>query len=267
MANTNLSGARLCEQFAYVGEHERRLRQIPKFDCVHPESGVVFSRPLYIMAFTNRCGSNLLADYLNQTGLIGGFHESLNFDTISSTADREGIENIAQYFEFLHHRFAKQEALGVKASWDQILMLARFNVLSMFPAVRVIHIRRAEIVSQAVSHWIAHQTKRWTSAMKGELVEPEYDFSAIQNIVSNIQMSNSIIPTLSRVIAAPHVGVLYEGLVRDPQFTVASVTGALGLDLRGWKASQPKISKQADGVNERFVARFYQDLAECVAVV
>ena len=103
--------------------------------------------------------------------------------------------------------------------------------------------------------------------MKGELVEPEYDFSAIQNIVSNIQMSNSIIPTLSRVIAAPHVGVLYEGLVRDPQFTVASVTGALGLDLRGWKASQPKISKQADGVNERFVARFYQDLAECVAVV
>lgn len=267
MANTNISGSRLGEHLSHIGEHEKRLRKLANFDCIHPLGGAVFPRPLYLMAFTNRCGSNLLADYINQTGLIGGFHESLNFDTISSTADREGIDNISRYFYFLHERFAKQETLGVKASWDQILMLARFNVFSMFPAVRVVHIRRAEVVSQAVSHWIAHQTKRWTSTMKGEQIEPEYDFSAIQNIVSNIQMANSIIPILSRVLGAAHVGVLYEGLVRDPQTTVVNVTGTLGLELGAWKASAPKINKQADKVNERFVARFYGDLAECVTII
>lgn len=234
----------------------------PPFSAEFP----VFKNPLTIMAFTNRCGSNLLADYLNQTSKIGGFHESLNHDTIRRMSIKESIENFPDYITYIFKKFSVDGRLGVKASWDQITMLSRSGTLKMFPAVNIIHIKRSDVVSQAVSHWIAHQTKKWTSAQKGDATDPIYDFKSIDRIVSSINNSNSIIPILSDAIGANFAEILYEDVVRDPYCSVISAGRSLSLDLSDWTPISPKIYRQADQVNNEFIFKFNSELRRVIGV-
>lgn len=248
------------------GIHEAEVSKYFPFNLPFSAEIPVFNNPLTIMAFTNRCGSNLLADYLNQTSKIGGFHESLNHDTIRRMSINERIDKFSDYITYIFNKFSVDGRLGVKASWDQITMLSRSGILEMFPAVNIIHIKRSDVVSQAVSHWIAHQTKKWTSAQKGDAIDPVYDFKSIDSIVSSINNSNSIIPILSNVIGSNFVDIAYEDLVRDPYKSVASVGRSLSLDLSDWTPINPKINRQADEINNEFIFKYNSELRRVIGV-
>lgn len=242
------------------GIHERSIADLFSGRVSFSGEGPVFPKPLRIMAFTNRCGSNLLADYLRQTGKIGGFHESLNHDTVDTAAERHGIENFPDYVSYLFESMAVDGNFGVKASWDQIAMLGRWKILSMFPGATIIHMRRADVISQAISHCIAHQTKRWTSAQKGIDKKPVYSFAQIEKIVESINFSNSVIPIVARVMGLPLTGVLYEGLTRNAEAVVTNLGKSLSLDLAEWTPKQPKISRQSDAVNSEFLRLFTAEI-------
>ena len=67
----------ITDALAEQGPHESKIRALfpDAFAWQGPEP--LFSKPLYVLAFTNRSGSNLLADYLLQTGRFRGFGEAL----------------------------------------------------------------------------------------------------------------------------------------------------------------------------------------------
>ena len=252
----------LLDSLGAPGIHETSILDLFSGQVGFTGTTPVFAKPLRIMAFTNRCGSNLLADYLRQTGKIGGFHESLNHDTVAIAASRHSIASFPDYIRYLFNSLAVDGNLGVKASWDQMAMLSRWNIFAMFPGASVVHMRRSDVIGQAVSYWIAHQTRKWTSTQEGSNTEPVYDFVQIDRIIASINFSNATIPLVARVLNLPLTGVLYEGLTRDPRTVVTALGRAIALDLSDWTPRQPRISRQADATNQDFLERFVAELRD-----
>ena len=78
------------------GDHEKALREYFGAGAIYTGEPVS-DRPLYLMAFTNRCGSNLLAAYLNALRDFAGFDEELNHFRAIPICRREGIVTLPDY--------------------------------------------------------------------------------------------------------------------------------------------------------------------------
>ena len=61
----------------------------------------------------------------------------------------------------------------------------------VFPDLRYVHLTRRNKVRQAVSHWLAIQSGRWSSLDAIANAAPAYDFAAIDHLVSEIIFSRS----------------------------------------------------------------------------
>src|SRR5215217_6934176 len=71
---------------------------------------------LAIVLFSNRSGSNLLAEYLRSAGGFRGLSEVLNHDTVRRVSADRGHESFGQYLRALHDANDRPGSVfGVKA--------------------------------------------------------------------------------------------------------------------------------------------------------
>jgi LPS sulfotransferase NodH len=150
---------------------------------------------------------------------------------------------------------------GFKATIDQVLMLARFGILKMYPAVQLVHITRSDTLGQAISLHIAWQTLQWTSEQKitGES-EPRFDPATISNFLRQIGRANMLFPVVADLVGARFAQLTYEDLVARPRPTVVQTLAPLGHDVSDWRPTPAPIRKQADAVNDDFRRRYLAHL-------
>ncbi|MFD2845111.1 Stf0 family sulfotransferase [Paracoccus cavernae] len=202
-----------------TGTHEENLKK--RFGrAAYYDGTEIFETPLYCMGFTNRCGSNLLADYLRATPYFGGFHEQLNFDSVVKSSEQWGTTSLSEYMVSAGKTFgADRTSYGFKASADQLMMLQRFGIAGMYRGgMKVIHITREDLIGQAISYQIALQTRKWTSnqAGVGDDVVVQFDARQLTAIIDAIQADNSSIAMFAAAFGYPYLHVSYENLVEDP---------------------------------------------------
>lgn len=242
----------ITDAFTQGGQHENRIRAIFPNNFVWEGNCPIFSKPLYILAFANRSGSNLLADYLRQTRKFRGFGESLNWDQIQRSIERSRVASFPDYIAQLVGPPDEPGLWGVKASWEQIVMLQRANIFSMFSGVEVIHSVRHDILGQAVSHWIAFQNNQWTSSHKETGIVPKFSLGRIEQIIMDIVRSNAYIEQIARALDVSRHVVVYEHLQNDPAAEVRTLGKSLSINLNDWQPELPRISKQRGEVNDCF---------------
>lgn len=219
-----------------------------------------FDKPLVVLLFTNRCGSNLFADYLVGTGRIARLTEATNFSHVIETAEVLNIDNYPDFFasEAISATSGSDRVYGIKASAGQMAMLLRWNIPAMFSRTVIYRVVRQNIVAQAVSMSIANQTGKWTSNMEaeGEVVTPEYSYSDIQRWVNRFTLENGAANLLSAMMDAPSKTVIYEEFRANPLPAIRAAIELLGQDASDITVSEPSISKQADDLNREFRRRF-----------
>ena len=241
---------------SFASSHSRTAEEVfarPAFTG----DGPVFDTPLFLLAFTNRCGSNYLAELLRNSGHFGTIGELLNAESLVNQQRQHGFESLADYIGFLYGRLrAPQGQFGVKASAEQIAMLHHFGILRMFPETRVIHITRADVVEQAVSFSIAFQTKQWTSLQTPETTEVRYDYDDILKRLQAVTRENQRILEISAVLGLPLCSVQYENLARQPRGQLRRVLRFAGIPVADLKPGRTRLEKQASELNAEFCARF-----------
>ncbi|WP_028957938.1 Stf0 family sulfotransferase [Sulfitobacter sp. 20_GPM-1509m] len=239
------------------GRHEttikRQFGSRVRFEGATP----VFDKPLILMAFTNRCGSHLLADYLRQTGQLAGFGEYLNHDVVANQSAEHGYDSFPDYIAGLQARIClRGQALGLKGSYDQIAMLLRWNIGAMFRGVRVVHILREDALAQAVSLSIARQTEKWTSHQTGNGAAPTFQPKLIESILQSHEAANTMIGLLAQAAALPRMQISYEQVMHDPATYVRRLFGFCGVEAPDWVPRVPTVKKQADALNAEFAQAY-----------
>jgi trehalose 2-sulfotransferase len=216
----------------------------------------------YVICFTNRCGSNYLADLLSTHPALGRAGEYLNSLGVISVSNRLELKSLQEYLEWLARKKASgQGVLGVKLDAGQLLFLTRTGLMPRaFGDVRFIHMRRLDVLAQAVSHSIAFQNKAWTSNHETRKPDEEISFNErqITGMTGRIHEANAKFRAFFDIYGLKPIDVVYEELTADPQAVGDRVLRELGYaELRGGsvRPEAVSISRQANELNRSFTAR------------
>jgi LPS sulfotransferase NodH len=128
-----------------------------------------------------------------------------------------------------------------------------------FGPLRFVHLRREDVVGQAVSWCRAEQTGFW---QQGDSVQrrPEQDLDRMRHFVHVIGEHNTAwLSWFDELGVEPHV-VTYERVVQDGRAVVEGIAGHLGVELaEDWRPASPH-RRQADSINARWAAALRADL-------
>ena len=244
----------------YEGQHEKIIERHFKKATRYCDDITIFNFPITILCFTNRCGSNLLGEHLRATGNFHGFYEHLNHDVVEELSYQRGSDTFPNYLKTLAAEKTNDcHSYGIKASWDQLLMLLKWNIPAMFSGIRIIHIERRDVVAQAVSFSIAAQTKKWTSLMKGETTNISYDFDDILNRINGIGEGNRLIKTICSIYDHKRIMVDYDEISGDCIPTLSRIHTELKIPFTKLNLPNARLEKQADKLNEEFCLKFKSD--------
>lgn len=210
-------------------------------------------KAVYLICFTNRCGSNFLAQAMASDGSLKQAGESLNFTAVIHQSKRHGLESFSDYFSWLiKAQLSASGVMGCKASVGQLMLLHEHGILdALGPRLKAIHVCREDVLDQAVSLFIADKTKQWTSEQVAQDVEIEARPKEILVIAKRIAEQNATFKVLFRMLGISSLEVDYDRFVGDPAGGLAEISNFLEIPSLQLREERLTYKKQADARNER----------------
>lgn len=227
----------------------------PEAEAAAPDPALRF----VFLCFTNRCGSNYLAELLASTGAVNRAEEVFNAETIAEHVRAQTLPSLSAYLDFLCRRLAVGGRFLAKIGLEQLLMLTETGLLDQIgPRAQFLLIERQDRLAQAISLLVAIQTQQWTSQQGRRRSDDEllYDrgiLAAQQELIAQQNFgfyrffaSNGIVPK--------HIA--YEPLLAAPEATVAEIGAWMGLPgLRAEPAALP-IARQESPIKAAWRRRY-----------
>ncbi len=217
-----------------------------------------------LVCATPRCGSSLLCDALASTGLAG--HPEEHFDaglrrTLSGRWNGDG--DLDAYLAELFERTSTPNGVfATKIMVHQLATLGEQLLDGTFPNPRCVWIRRRDRIHQAVSFEIARQTGLWSQTGEDPPLRPRrprFDRAAIAARLREIEDAEGTWRSLFSTAGVEPVHVWYEELADDYEGTARRVLAEVGVEVPPDLRLRPRsLTRQAGGVNERWVDRFRQ---------
>ena len=239
---------------------------------------MAFAGRAYLVCCDARTGSSLLAAALRTTGRAGKPFEYFSATEIDKpwlraelrVPDGVAFTGFPGWRDYIVS--AGAEMGGIFAAsvhyWQWPQCLATFGgdlaaLRAFFPDLRLVWLRRDNLVAQAISHHVAIATNIWNSRL-GQGVRPGesdrgavYDFDRIHHQVESalaVQQGWRETLTGAEAITLP---LAYEDLAADLIGAVRRVCAHVGADLEGAPVRAPGLEKQA-GEWSREMERLYR---------
>lgn len=208
-----------------------------------------------LLGFTNRSGSNYLAELIASDGRIANAGENLNFDTVLEHSIKNGFKSLHEYFQFLVLQTSFNNVVSIKVAPAHLEVLAVAGILDkIIDRCKFVVIERNDKLGQAISHAIAFQTGKFMSTMPDKTAPSALSFNAdeLTTIIEDISESykqfnlffsrNGIVPA----------HVVYEHLVADPDAVIKYVGQQVGFADLKIEQSNLTLQKQANKLNKEW---------------
>jgi trehalose 2-sulfotransferase len=233
----------------------------------------------YLICATPRTGSTLLCGLLESTGVAGHPESYFNRKSLTSYARQWNLPRSEQGLidgAFVRAAVAAGSTpngvFGARIMGETLPeLLAALQALSTAPArsdldlvtdafgrTRFIHLRRWDVVAQAVSWARAEQTHFWHP---GEEVlpgaqSPHYNRDLLERLAARVRaLEEAWSNWFAGLGLVPHE-IEYDDLARDPIGAARAALDFLGLDLPPDRSIEVRHHRQADDLNADWIARF-----------
>lgn len=228
----------------------------------------------YLLCGTPRTGSTLLCGLLASTGVAGRPESYFREPDEQAWARRLGItvagDGSFDYRSFVRGvREAGSTPNGVFAGrvmWGTMPRIVDglggaagrrdLDVLGdALGPLRMVHLRRGDVVGQAVSWARAEQTGHWQDGDRSS-APPRFDPDLIEDLVRTIGEHEAAWTSWFAAQGVEPLPVTYEDVVADPRRSVRAVLDQLGVGMPpGWRPV-PRERRQADAVSADWVRRY-----------
>lgn len=227
----------------------------------------------YLLCGTPRTGSTLLCGLLASTGVAGRPESYFREPDEPAWARRLGVPmgGDGTYRRFAGAaRAAGSTPNGVFAArvmWGTVQRMVegldpgprdRRDVevlVEAFGPLRVVHLRREDVVGQAVSWARAEQTGYWQDGDR-PTVEPRFDLGTIDDLLRTIQEHEAAgSGWFAEQGITPH-RVTYEEVTADPRQAVLGILGHLDIEPPAAWEPAPRERRQADETNAAWVRSY-----------
>lgn len=224
-----------------------------------------------VLCFTNRCGSNWLAEALYATGLMGMPDEYFNEDRVRESCEKRGFASFDEFIHFLpQSHYQQRPCFATKLSWDQLYFLSKYRVIPEIIAdAEYIYMIRRDLAAQALSLLLAEQTGQWksywNSGINGEAdpfaVSDAQILETVQRLAGYHQNFLTWFGTFGII---PHV-VFYKDMQEDLHGCVDRLLTKLGLAESGqWSfdKDQIRVKKQGTDKNAERLEAFRRNMRQ-----
>lgn len=118
-----------------------------------------------VFCTTPRCGSHMLGHMLYQSKAFGFPLEYLNELNLKKWKSIVGSQDLREVVDGLKvKRTSENGVFSIKTHFSHMKNCGGMGVFkSLFPNAKYIHIKRRDVVGQAVSFFIAKKTEKWIS--------------------------------------------------------------------------------------------------------
>ena len=221
----------------------------------------------FAIFITGRCGSTLLTNILQDSGLCGRPDEVFNEMVIPSLNTRIHAGSFVQYFEGIVNHFKHNQKWGFEIDPLRFRVLDQtIDFLKVFPPAitRFLWMTRRDIVSQAWSYAQAKKTGLWQMFSDGtEMRVPKNNAGSSRlddgigdkewwREIMNIVFGEKLMTDFFRRAGLQPYRLDYESLVCDRLGTVTRVLHALG-------CSAAEIESCLPWLEDRTVRQVYSD--------
>lgn len=229
----------------------------------------------YFICFTVRSGSSLLCQLLTDTGLAGRPEEHF-YHNISP--DNPHGDPIADYARTIADALKSYStASGVFGSkigggyWNdfarRLLDIEALAGLPLrealdccFPDLRYIHLTRRNKVRQAVSHWLAIQSGRWTSRHVAKNLPPRYDFAAIDALLQELAFREAVWADYFACHGIIPLQLVYEDFVQQVEATILRILDYLQIQRPAdFQVPAPRHQPVGGELAEQWAQRFRKE--------
>lgn len=235
---------------------------------------------IYFIHSVPRTGSYLLCSALEQTGIAGKPNEYFNRSLVWELVERWKALTLRLHVRRLRRKrlnfrhkelkaFATQllrwrtgpnGVFGAKIHYDQFSEIGQPDLKTLFPKLKYIYTMRREASRQAVSFEKALQTSQWYANCTARAI-PTYKFDDIFQRHCNLIKQYRGWEQYFVEQGIEPLRIVYEDFIADYEATIRRVLAYL--DIPGHRSvaiPPPPIKKQADGINEEWLARYHHDL-------
>jgi LPS sulfotransferase NodH len=220
------------------------------------------TKELIVIFSTQRSGSTLLCDLLYRNDFCLAHEYFQLHEYLPALSRRWGcvddngnliIEKYAS--ELMKNRTLSNGKLGINLHGRHIELYKKIEPLWVDIPKRYIHLRRDDIIAQAISYEIAKQSKKWSSHFKVEN-KAEYSFEGILDKSIKIQRQNQLIDQFLRAKNEPVIQVDYGDLIASPENALFRIDR--GIDMSGVGLGEG-LTKQSGELNAKWKYRFTND--------
>jgi LPS sulfotransferase NodH len=252
----------------------------------------------YLVCATPRSGSTLLCEALRETGVAGNpleFFEALPetgeprrpLDYLQGLDDPAALALVADappqpappysdvrdVVRYEDHLARVRElgttpngVFGAKIMWAHLDDLARrlgaadlhALVDDLFDAPRLIRVRRADTIRQAVSLWRAMQTQSWRAENETATGEPRYSYRALRHLVELLAAHDAAWERFLAPLGARVLELTYEDVAADLDGALRRTLAHIGVE-RVELADLPSMRRQADERSDAWAERYARD--------
>lgn len=203
---------------------------LTQFDSEHDFAPFSGEARFVIIASTPRCGSHLLGHTLYSTGQFGFPLEYFQLRNYARWQELLGASSVKEVLSRLaQKRTSPNGVFGLKLHYGHLEWLAgRINVAEVFSPVKVLHMRRRDLLGQAISYSKALQTKSWI-AEQPPVAEAYYDQAAIDQCMCRIAEGNAGWEIALAQWGCDVLPVWYEDFIEEPDAWVDRIASFAGV--------------------------------------
>jgi LPS sulfotransferase NodH len=214
---------------------------------------------IIFLCFTNRSGSNYLAELLGLTKQVNVAGEFLNFDTALTHIRKDGLNSFADYFTGLADRLSVKGNFACKIAITQVALMQQAGLLDeLMPYASFVVSERADLLGQAISLEIASRTGKWTSYMQptGAVTEDDFDRNRLEMIIRSIAREQQLFRLFFGINGIEYFQVNYEQLTSHTATVMQMACDWLGIEAPPDCFQPTGTQRQSDALNDAWRSKF-----------
>jgi LPS sulfotransferase NodH len=216
-------------------------------------------KKIVFLCFTNRSGSNYLAELLGSTGQINVGGEFLNFNTALLHIRNNRLNSFYDYFIGLIDKQTVKGNFACKVAITQIVLLQQAGLLDeLLPYSRFVVSERADLLGQAISLEIASRTGKWTSYMQptGSVSETDFDRNRLEMIIRHISYEQQLFRLFFAINGLEYFQVNYEQLTSHTANVMRMMCDWLEIETPPDCFERTVTERQSDALNNAWRRKF-----------